>query len=207
MAITSVLPNRGGEGTDVIIDGNGFNNATGVTFGDVPAAWLKVSDVLIRATVPPNAVAGKVVVLDPDGNQESPTDFDLTVSALPQNTTRGRSALDALTLLIAAMVRTDYDGVSRFLSPTFFTSLDGVQTERTKPDSKATPSEIAAFNLMLESAIPINMDGLQNIQLVNDAVSIWFGGDLRNTEDIAIHILLRNTSAGYRVAQIVTIKP
>jgi hypothetical protein len=202
--ITAVIPNRGSEGTDVIIEGNGFNNATGVQFGGVSAAWLKESDARIRATVPPGAVAGKITVLDPDGNQLSPEDFDLVQSVLPQNTTRGRNALDVITLVMAAMQRLDYDGVTRFLSPQVIVCNAGALSTITKPTAQSTAADIAAYNAVLDSVIPKEGFALQQMQLLNDAVSLWFGATLNeNEESEQFNFVFRLTSAGYRIGQIV----
>ncbi|PJJ71104.1 IPT/TIG domain-containing protein [Diaminobutyricimonas aerilata] len=70
--IASLSPGSGPltGGTVVTIDGTGFANATGVTFGGVSATDVEVlSDDRIRATTPPATDPGTVdvVIVDPDG--------------------------------------------------------------------------------------------------------------------------------------------
>lgn len=203
MPIEEVMPNRGSSGTDVMIVGLGFNNATGVTFGGIGSAFFTEDDTHIRATVPPNAIAGRVVVLDPDGNQESPTDFDVVQSSVPQNTTRGRAALDTITLLLAAAARQDWDGASRFLLPVVWTKKfedDAIVTA--KPSTLDGAGALAAYNAILTQLLPASDFIFQEMQLVNDAVQIKFQAENRDGNNFSYVTTLRNSNVGYRVAQI-----
>lgn len=74
--ILSFAPPSGPVGTDVMITGNSFTQATKVTFGGVAAKTFVVnSDTQITATVPTGAITGKIKVITPGGTATSPTAF------------------------------------------------------------------------------------------------------------------------------------
>jgi uncharacterized repeat protein (TIGR03803 family) len=62
LAFVQPLPNLGHAGSSVVILGNGFTGATGVTFGGTPAAFSVVSGTEIKATVPNGARSGRISV-------------------------------------------------------------------------------------------------------------------------------------------------
>ena len=68
--IMSFYPSRGSEGKEITIQGNGFEKATSVTFGDVDAVkFYVISDSKIKATVGSGA-SGNVSVSTPVGQSE-----------------------------------------------------------------------------------------------------------------------------------------
>lgn len=73
--VSSFSPSSGPAGTLVWITGSNFSGATGVSFGNIPAAFTVVSSVSISATVPAGAQTGKIQVTGPGGTGQSGTDF------------------------------------------------------------------------------------------------------------------------------------
>jgi hypothetical protein len=77
-ALEAFAPAKGSAGVEVTITGTGFTGATGVTFGDVPAASFSVdSDTQIRAIVPAGAAGGKVTVVTSLGTAISLASFEV----------------------------------------------------------------------------------------------------------------------------------
>lgn len=77
-SVISINPTAGPEagGTSVTIAGSGFTGATGVSFGDTPAAeFAVISDNEIVATSPAGTGSVAVTVNTPAGALQSPTDF------------------------------------------------------------------------------------------------------------------------------------
>ena len=69
-----VSPDRGAGGTQVVLSGSGFSEATSVWFGDVPVeTWTVDDDSRITATVPDPLTSGSVpvVVASPDATSEA----------------------------------------------------------------------------------------------------------------------------------------
>jgi len=74
--ILTFLPVNGPVGTEITITGQYFTTATGVTFGNVTAASLRIiSDTQLRATVPAGATTGKISVVNSVGTGVSANDF------------------------------------------------------------------------------------------------------------------------------------
>jgi hypothetical protein len=76
--VTNIKPHSGpgAGGTKVIISGTGFIGATGVNFGDVPAAFVVSSNDRMSATAPPEpAGTVNVTVITPNGSAVSPVQF------------------------------------------------------------------------------------------------------------------------------------
>jgi hypothetical protein len=74
-------------GDQVNIIGQGFLNATGVTFGGVAAAWAKFkvyiwSDTYMTVTVPAGAKTGPVIVQEPSGNLSTLYNFTINCNAI-----------------------------------------------------------------------------------------------------------------------------
>jgi uncharacterized repeat protein (TIGR03803 family) len=74
-AILSFNPPNGPVGTQVVITGTSYTQATGVKFGTKAATFTVNSDTQITATVPTGAVTGKISVTTPGGTATSATDF------------------------------------------------------------------------------------------------------------------------------------
>jgi hypothetical protein len=96
-SLEAFAPAKGPAGVEVTIHGTGFIGATGVSFGNVPAASFTVdSDTQIRAIVPTGAATGKVTVLKALSSATSALDFEITlapsVSAI--NPTSGSSGTE-----------------------------------------------------------------------------------------------------------------
>ncbi|MBK7966902.1 MAG: SprB repeat-containing protein [Bacteroidetes bacterium] len=80
IVINNFLPNNGGSGVLVVINGSGFTGATGVEFDGVPAASFSViSDMQIDAIVPVGADTGFITVYT------SPTCFTVSVDTFFYN--------------------------------------------------------------------------------------------------------------------------
>lgn len=75
LALTTFAPATARDGATVTITGNGFLDATRVTFAGVPASYQVVSNTQIRALVPAAARSGKVVVSTISGNVQSVGNF------------------------------------------------------------------------------------------------------------------------------------
>lgn len=88
--ITDFTPTHGLPGTNVILTGTSFTNATVVLFNGTPATSFVVSNnTTIRAVVPNNATTGKITVGAPGGTNQSAADFvidssDLSISLSAQ---------------------------------------------------------------------------------------------------------------------------
>jgi uncharacterized repeat protein (TIGR03803 family) len=77
--IEGFSPTNGPPGTTVIITGTGFTQTTAVHLAcQFPMQFTVDSDTQITATVPANAVTGKIEVFTPGGNFESAADFTVT---------------------------------------------------------------------------------------------------------------------------------
>jgi hypothetical protein len=77
--IASFTPTSGASGTEVVLTGTGFTNASSVAFNGTAAATFSVdSDSQIRATVPIGASTGKLSVTTPLGTGVSTSDFSVT---------------------------------------------------------------------------------------------------------------------------------
>ncbi|HEU5098254.1 MAG TPA: DNRLRE domain-containing protein, partial [Roseiflexaceae bacterium] len=77
-ALEVFAPAKGPAGVEVTITGVGFTGATGVTFGNVPAAAFSVdTDTQIRAIVPAGAASGKIAVLTSSGTATSLASFEV----------------------------------------------------------------------------------------------------------------------------------
>jgi type IV pilus biogenesis protein CpaD/CtpE len=77
--ISSFTPTSGAAGTAVTITGVSLTQTTRVTFGDVEATAFTVnSDTQVTATVPTDAVTGKIKVTTPGGTASNATVFTVT---------------------------------------------------------------------------------------------------------------------------------
>ncbi|MFQ5637679.1 MAG: DNRLRE domain-containing protein [bacterium] len=82
--IRSFAPAAGEVGTEVTLDGLNLSGAVSVTFAGEPAsAFFVDSDNRIRATVPVDAVSGKIRVATPGGVTESSDDFVVQTPTQP----------------------------------------------------------------------------------------------------------------------------
>src|SRR5439155_8637431 len=80
-SIASFGPTDGPVGGEVTQTGAGFSGATAVEFNGTPAAsYIVDSDAQIRATVPPAATTGRIVVTTPAGSGLSGSDFTVILS-------------------------------------------------------------------------------------------------------------------------------
>ena len=76
-------PMQGAVGDAVQVSGDGFDNATGVSFGGTPAGTFTVdSPTQITATVPGGAVTGPITVVGPGGSASSSSNFVVTEASL-----------------------------------------------------------------------------------------------------------------------------
>ncbi|HEU5395779.1 MAG TPA: IPT/TIG domain-containing protein [Verrucomicrobiae bacterium] len=90
-AITGFAPTHGLPGTNVIVSGSNFTNATAVLFNGTPAAsFTVINNTTLSAIVPTNVTTGKITVAAPGGTNSSATDFtvdsadlSVTVSTAP----------------------------------------------------------------------------------------------------------------------------
>jgi hypothetical protein len=78
LGITSVTPNTGTVGDQVIIAGSGFTGATNVQFNGVDATFFVGADDQITAIVPTGATTGFVTVVTPNGSTQSGSMFTVT---------------------------------------------------------------------------------------------------------------------------------
>jgi uncharacterized repeat protein (TIGR01451 family) len=76
--IAAFAPAFGSPGKVVTIVGSGFNGATGVTIGGVPATFTVENSLKINALVPTNAVSGAISVTTPIGVSTSTNNFIAT---------------------------------------------------------------------------------------------------------------------------------
>ena len=65
--ISGFTPSWGTIGTTVTISGTGFASTTAVSFGQVSASFVVLSDTAIRAVVPQGAQTSRITVMTPDG--------------------------------------------------------------------------------------------------------------------------------------------
>lgn len=81
--ISGFTPTHGLPGTNVIVTGTSFTNATEVLFNGTPAASFVVSNnTTLLAVVPNNATTGKITVGAPGGTNQSAADFTIDSSDL-----------------------------------------------------------------------------------------------------------------------------
>ncbi|TMQ54210.1 MAG: tandem-95 repeat protein [Candidatus Eisenbacteria bacterium] len=79
-SIASFTPSNGLAGTQVTLSGSGFIGTSDVTFGGVSSQYTVDNDSRIRATVPPGAATGRIVVTNPAGIAQSAQDFVVPLS-------------------------------------------------------------------------------------------------------------------------------
>jgi uncharacterized repeat protein (TIGR03803 family) len=77
-AYAALLPTSGKVGKTIGILGQGFNNATGVSFNGTNATFNVVSDTYLTAKIPAGATTGAVTVAIPSGNLKSKITFRVT---------------------------------------------------------------------------------------------------------------------------------
>ncbi len=77
-AITSVSPGSGPIGTPVAITGTHLLGTVGVKIGSIIAVPTSVTATEVDFTVPPGAVTGRIVILNPAGSATSPGSFTVT---------------------------------------------------------------------------------------------------------------------------------
>lgn len=68
-------PAFGRSGTNVVITGTNFSGATEVFFGSTPATFFVNHSGQLTATVPANAVVGKILIFAPGGSVQSSSNF------------------------------------------------------------------------------------------------------------------------------------
>ena len=78
--VTTLNPQSGAIGTEVIVSGSSLLNATAVTFNGVSAVinLIDGSGQFLLAVVPPGATTGPVTVTTPGGSATSPGNFVVT---------------------------------------------------------------------------------------------------------------------------------
>ena len=77
--ITGFTPASGPAGTSVVVMGNGFASATGVTVGGVAAPYVVLNTTTLTLTVPPAAVSGLIAITTSGGVLTSATPFTVVV--------------------------------------------------------------------------------------------------------------------------------
>lgn len=206
MAIQNIVPNFGTVGTDIEIQGTGFLNATGVEFAGADgqpkrAPFVADSDTVIRASVPTGAVTGAITVLDPDGNQISAAPFVVrnTATTPPEQTPRGRQALDAIVLALAYKGRNDNAAVSNaFARSVVIQTTDGIQNFDYPTGPMVTPAQIQAYQNDLAQFFP-NQFNL-NKMIVNGSVVEVFGDNGGDPGDV--RLLLREGANGFQIISL-----
>jgi hypothetical protein len=77
--VDGVAPTQAAVGTNVVISGAYFKNIYQVSFGGQIATWIQVNNEnQIVATVPPTAISGQIVVMNPAGVGTLYTSFYVT---------------------------------------------------------------------------------------------------------------------------------
>jgi hypothetical protein len=76
-AIGGFTPTGGAVGTVVTINGSAFTGTTDVRFNGTPSAFTVVSYGKITASVPSDAVTGKITVITPSGSASTGTNFQV----------------------------------------------------------------------------------------------------------------------------------
>lgn len=203
MAITAINPNAGAVGTDFEIVGTGFSNATGVRVGTTPIPMVVVSDTLIRASIPPGATTGNITVLDPDGDQISPDLFTVrsTTTTPPEETPRGREALDVLILAGAYKGRNDAVGVAGVFvrSGVVSQNQDGFQTLTYPTGPSVTPAAIEGYQQNLLGLFPANFT-LDKMLILGTVVEVY--GHSAAGAPGTVRFLLRQGSGGFQIANM-----
>jgi uncharacterized repeat protein (TIGR01451 family) len=81
--VTGFTPSHGSAGTNVMITGTSFTNATAVLFNGIPSSsFVVTNDSILSAVVPLNATTGKITVTGPGGSGLSANDFIIDTSDL-----------------------------------------------------------------------------------------------------------------------------
>jgi hypothetical protein len=207
MPVTQLSKTSGAVGDDIVITGSGFANATGVRFTGanntlIPAAQLVESDTSIRATVPPNAISGPITIIDPDGNHVSPMNFTVlapSAGTLPENTPRGREALNALVLAMAAKQRGDKITVAQTFDreAVFITeNRDAVLARPSGPE--VTPAQVANYQDALFAELPSSFT-LEKMIIAGTSVFMW-GNDAAGNHFL---LNLKQTGGGFVIYTLV----
>lgn len=201
MPITQLSKVSGASGDDILITGSGFANATGVRFTGangtlIPAAQLVESDTSIRATVPPNSISGPITVLDPDGDHVSPLNFTIlqqSTGVAPEHTPKGREALNALVLAMAAKARGDKITVAQTFDREVIVATNTTTGSLTRPSgADVTPAQVAQYQDSLFDLMPNNFD--LNKMLIAGSSVLAYGLDANGDNHF---IWLKQTGGGF----------
>lgn len=158
--ILNFSPSSGGTGTVVTLNGTTFDGATAVKFGAVAASFSQVSSTQITATVPANAITGKIAVTTPAGTGSSATNFTVTSPALTRFTPTTGPAGTVVTLTGALFTNPSvvrFNGIAAtsvtYVSPTQLTAVVPVDA-LTGPISVTPTSGLTATNSTIFKVLP-----------------------------------------------------
>lgn len=118
-------PDQGRAGTNVLLNGVNFSNATSVTFSGVPAAFSPLSPNSLLAVVPGGVLSGPVTVITPGGQVSSAQNFliqPLITGFAPASGFAGDSVVITGTNFTAAAVVT-FNGSNAVVTAASPTSL------------------------------------------------------------------------------------
>jgi hypothetical protein len=134
-AISGFTPSSGTVGTVVTINGSAFTGTTGVRFNGTPAAFTVVSYVRITATVPADAVTGKIMVITPSGSASTGSNFQV------KPTISGFTPTNGPVGTVVTINGTGFAGVTAVKFHTTaasFTIVSGTQLRATVPPGAMT---------------------------------------------------------------------
>ena len=134
-AISGFTPTAATVGTVVTITGSAFTGTTDVRFNGTPSTFTVVSYAKITATVPPDAVTGKITVTTPSGTATSGTGF------LVKPTISGFTPASGPVGTVVTITGTGFAGTTGVKFHTVaapFTIVSSTQIRATVPSSGAT---------------------------------------------------------------------
>jgi hypothetical protein len=195
--INSFSPLNGKAGALVEIEGDNFTGVTQVKFGGSGgelAAFLSVNANLIRAHVPPDSQSGKIYINHPDSDIESNADFIVKTPTLPENTPRGREALERISLAEWAKSKNDLIALTKYWNTRVAMVVDGEDEVLTAPPTTDI-SGSNAFRNKLKNATPTGFV-FDSMQMLGSAGVVVNGHDATKSYTYG----LTPTSAGYKIS-------
>ncbi len=134
-AISDFTPTGGTVGTVVTINGTAFTGTTDVRFNGTPSAFTVVSYGKITATVPADAVTGKITVVHPSGSASTGTNFQV------RPTISGFTPASGPVGTVVSITGTGFAGataVKIHATAASFTIISGTQLRATVPAGATT---------------------------------------------------------------------
>jgi hypothetical protein len=158
------------------------------------AAFLPVNANLLRTYVPPDSQSGKIYLNSPDGDLESDADFIVKTPVLPENTPRGREALERISLAEWAKSKNDLTALTKYWNNRVALVVDGDDEILVMPPATEI-SAINTFKNKIKNATPTGFI-FDSMQLLGGNGIVVNGHDSTKSYTYG----LTRTAAGFKIS-------